>query len=193
MKVCRRCLTEKPASEFRRDDRYADGLGSWCRECHRVRNSEWARENRERLSRKAADYRANNRDQARTANRKFKRTHAVEIKAATREWVLNNRDRRRATDAARKAAKLRATPPWVDRKAISRVYRLAILAERLTGIRMHVDHIVPLQHPLVCGLHVPANLQILPGNYNEAKRNHWPLPEYLDPFPAPPVQEAMAL
>ena len=40
---------------------------------------------------------------------------------------------------------------------------------------MHVDHIVLLQHQLVCGLHVAENLQILPGAFNETKRNHWPL------------------
>jgi hypothetical protein len=72
----------------------------------------------------------------------------------------------------RQAAKLRATPPWADKKAMQEVYRLAReLSE--AGVPHDVDHIVPLQHALVCGLHCPANLQVLPRRANRLKHNRW--------------------
>ena len=40
-----------------------------------------------------------------------------------------------------------------------------------TGVVHHVDHEMPLVHPLVSGLHVPANLQVIPGSMNRKKSN----------------------
>ena len=75
----------------------------------------------------------------------------------------------RAACARRRAAKLNATPAWADRQAIAAVYAEA------AAKGMHVDHIVPLKSKLVCGLHVPWNLQVLPGPENIRKSNRfWP-------------------
>ena len=55
------------------------------------------------------------------------------------------------------------------------------LAARKTALktggvdRWEVDHIVPLQSPIVCGLHVEHNLQVIPASKNRSKHNrHWP-------------------
>lgn len=89
-------------------------------------------------------------------------------KAAERATALRN-----AAGARRHAAKLQRTPPWANQRAISGVYALARRLTRLTGLEHHVDHIVPLQGKLVCGLHVHTNLQILPGPENCRKNNHF--------------------
>lgn len=67
----------------------------------------------------------------------------------------------------------RVVPTWVSQEECRRVY----LDARSRGLE--VDHIVPLIHPLVCGLHVEFNLQPLTKAENNAKGNkHWPdMPE----------------
>lgn len=66
-----------------------------------------------------------------------------------------------------KARNAKATPPWADLQAIALIYMQA----RRQG--MEVDHIVPIGHPLVCGLHVEHNLQLLRSDANRAKGNRW--------------------
>lgn len=173
MKHCRRCQAEKPLSEFRRDPRYRDGYGSWCKSCHRERSSEWAKENRARVTIKAAEWRAANPEKAREVSTAYHRRNVTKRAQLHAAWAKANSDKRTASTAKRNAAKKNATPPWADLDAIAAIYAEAKRIQQETGVRMHVDHIIPLQHDLVCGLHCEGNLQILPGSVNESKNNKW--------------------
>lgn len=69
----------------------------------------------------------------------------------------------------------RATPPWANMKAIAAFYVEAQYRSQKQGELYVVDHIVPKIHPLVCGLHVPANLRVIHWLDNAIKGNfHWP-------------------
>ena len=75
---------------------------------------------------------------------------------------------------ARKIALRKATPAWVRftyTGEIGEKYTQAQRLTRTTGTVHHVDHIVPLQHEAVCGLHVPWNLQVITARENTAKHN----------------------
>ena len=66
-------------------------------------------------------------------------------------------------------------PAWADRAQIKWVYQWSKLLTKMTGEQHSVDHIVPLHHPLVCGLHTPDNLTIERMVVNRLKSNiYWP-------------------
>lgn len=73
--------------------------------------------------------------------------------------------------AYRRAFKKQATPKWANRSEIVKIYKECRNLSRTTGIPHHVDHIIPLQNKLVCGLHVHWNLQILTATENISKNN----------------------
>lgn len=66
----------------------------------------------------------------------------------------------------------RARPPWASASDIAAIYTEAKRMSAETGVQYSVDHIVPLLHPLVCGLHCPDNLRIVPLKTNVAKSNY---------------------
>ena len=85
-------------------------------------------------------------------------------RAACRKWHRENPWVAQANNAKRRAARLKATPPWADLEKIKQIYE-----KRPKG--HHVDHIIPLQGRNVCGLHVHYNLQYLPAEENQRKYN----------------------
>lgn len=88
-----------------------------------------------------------------------------------KEYRETHRPLRAANEAARRSQQLQATPIWADLEEIKHFYFEAAQITKQTGIPHQVDHHVPLQSNLVCGLHCPANLRIIPSNENQKKRN----------------------
>jgi hypothetical protein len=66
-----------------------------------------------------------------------------------------------------------ATPSWASRTAVTAIYLERERVTLETGIPHHVDHIVPLVHPQVCGLHCEHNLRVIPGAENQSKSNRF--------------------
>lgn len=77
------------------------------------------------------------------------------------EWLKNHPRRSYVRQ------RILATPPWPGlRNQLRKMYAIKIPG-------WSWDHDIPLNHPYVCGLHVPANLKRVPHACNAAKNNKW--------------------
>ena len=179
MKPCSHCREVKPIVAFSRSSARPDGFHCICKVCDAARRKA-LRESRieDERARDNARY-PTRRDAKRAYDRDYYLKHATRIKADVSEYGRQNRGRLRPLACARSrkrvALKLNATPPWADTQKVNEVYRLAAAMSELTGEPYHVDHIVPLQSKLVCGLHNEFNLRVIPKSENQAKGNRtWP-------------------
>lgn len=169
-KHCARCATTKEAAEFGKNAGRKDGLAVYCRICTKTYMAGKTY---------GKDRWANMREHESERNRLYRAKAADRLLPAHREKAARRRKERpdlvNATNMARKAAERSAIPAWADRKQISTIYRKAKELSAAFGVDLQVDHVVPLRSKLVCGLHTPANLQLLSADLNYAKRNwHWP-------------------
>ena len=151
-KVCRDCGNEILLTSFPTDNIKVDGHSSYCKPCDYIRRKQNKLDNPERTARTLKNW---------------KELNPLWIK----RWYANNVGKVRAYSSKRRARKLRATPLWVETDDIEKLYDLAVLYGEISGVKRHVDHIVPLKHDLVCGLHCLDNLQILTESENCKKSN----------------------
>jgi len=108
---------------------------------------------------------------ARSARQRIE--NAETQRAHKRKWKSKNKGLVNAHTAKRRAAKLNATPKWLNAghaAEIEGVYLYAQIFSQI-GEQLHVDHVVPLQGENVCGLHAPWNLQVIPASENHSKSN----------------------
>jgi hypothetical protein len=178
------CESPQPLVNFSRNARNKDGLYTYCKACAAVQMKAWRKANAERVRTSTvawrsanavrvkevkAAYHARNKEQINARHAAWRKENHEQHKAACAAWCAKNPARRAALQKKRNAAKLRATPAWANKTAILAYYTLARELSMLTGERYHVDHIVPLQGELVCGLHVENNLQVIPASKNISK------------------------
>jgi len=107
-----------------------------------------------------AEYRERNEDKIKPYLREYSKKRAKENPALYYSYWRK-----------RELTKQNACPKWADLKEINSIYKNCRRISEETGIKHHVDHIIPLHHPLVCGLHVSTNLQILTAEDNLKKNN----------------------
>lgn len=162
-------FTGKPCSKGHISERHT--LGGNCRVCQKARKST------EEYKSYQKKHRAENKEYYLERTRLYRAAGKGKYKKTSKEWKKNNRSSVNASNAKRKASKLKATPPWLskeDKKTIAAIYKMSTRLSSCLGIEHHVDHIVPLKGDSVCGLHVPWNLQAIPATINIRKNNKLP-------------------
>jgi hypothetical protein len=166
--LCPICEQTKPDSEYYKTRGRPCG---YCRACHALKAKAWKQANRD--IERAIDRRSRERNLEKRYAR-TRRWHAKNkdrVAARRKLWAAENKDVIFANNAKRRALELWALPVWVDQQEVRKIYRAAALMSAVTGVKYHVDHIVPLKSPHVCGLHWEGNLQVIPAIDNMKKHN----------------------
>lgn len=170
MKTCSTCKIEKLFSEFSKQKASKDGYHYQCKSCAKEYMKSYRELNRTFLLKQMRENALRNREK----RIRYKELNRGHISSKNREYKTVNKSRINAATAKRRAKKLCATPAWLTKEElveIEELYEIAQAFKLYTGQEYHVDHIVPLQSKIVCGLHVPWNLQILEASENLSKHN----------------------
>lgn len=178
-KVCRTCEKRRAVTKYHMDKSKKDGYALHCRDCTNLRK------------RKAYKDNPGVGDKARARTRARWAEDPAAIKEINRQSYGKHREKiiKRVVETTRKRAKedpawKTAWGAWKVNKARDRVPAWADFKEDLLPIyrqlyedydpRVYVvDHVVPVNGVLVCGLHVKENLQIITRKENGTKGNEW--------------------
>lgn len=159
-KVCKKCEVEKSLTDFYRDANGRLGRKGICKKCQSVAHKEFHDSTKDKYYPMA---------RARRDNNEYRKKHAERNLAR----YYKDKHYAFASSGKRRARKLNATPSWANSKSIRAFYKTALHLSETTGLTYHVDHIIPLQGKLVCGLHVENNLQVIPEFDNISKGNRF--------------------
>lgn len=135
------------------------------------RSREWQIANKKRDAENKKRWRIANPDLVRELRDRWYAARPDRRKEESKTYREKHPDKCRALSSSKRARKVNAVPEWRDKKAIHDIYREARRLSIEKGIKYHVDHVIPLKHPSVCGLHVAVNLQILTAHENMKKYN----------------------
>jgi len=184
-----------------------DGRMSICKDCDAAKARKWHANNQEKSRARAKKYREENREHVLQKDRdryyndkenilkqreehyennremiiervgKYQRENREVNRKARKKHYQNNKTDYMARSATRRAAKLNATPEWLNEIhhiQIQWYYAAAKMMSETTGVLHHVDHIHPIQGNGFTGLHVPWNLRVIKAEENLSKGNKIP-------------------
>ena len=177
---CKKCFNENGKKHYESNkEHYLSLMREW-RNKHKEELRSYMKkyylENKEWFNNKGREWRKKNFHLEQKANKRWREENRERKAATNLAWARKNPEKIGASVARHRAAKLKAMPKWANDFFIEEAYDLAARRSKLKTCgyaKWHVDHIVPLQSKLVCGLHVEHNLQVIPDKANISKNNRW--------------------
>lgn len=157
-KNCFKCHATKPLTSFHKHKQMKDGRLNKCSACTVRDVARW----------RSGNPGCRSREHARVIKKNGRMTRE-EYFAKRKENAIGRR-----ASSIKYAHKRRLRTQNVDNFTdfvVEECCALAVEREAVTGFKWHIDHIVPLFHDKASGLHVAANLQVVPGWWNFRKNN----------------------
>lgn len=92
MKTCKKCEETKDYSDFFKDKSKKDGFDIYCKECNKIRKSQYYLKNKELISEKNSKWKENNRDKLIEDSKVYYQLNKEKITKTKKEYRLKNKD-----------------------------------------------------------------------------------------------------
>lgn len=185
-KICSKCNTLKPIKDFHKRSKLKSGYRSECKDCGCARRRKYHSDNHDKSIQSNIDWKQKNKEKVREYSKKYlknnkeslalkKKEYNIRSVEKRRDYRLKNKDRYTMHKATRRFLE-KASSVYNDefnQFLMEECYSLSRLRSDITGIKWHVDHVIPLNGKNVCGLHVGINLRVIPAIENLRKSNSY--------------------
>ena len=170
MKECNTCHLSLPFLDFHKMKASKDRHSNKCKICAK----KYSDANKSRISENGKKWREENKEKHALRCKQWKLDNAETHKQQKKESRQRNSSTANANNQRKIASQKERTPSWLTTKdllIIKEFYKMVKEKTKATGVKYHVDHIIPLQGTNVSGLHCPSNLQVLTATENCMKSN----------------------
>lgn len=175
-KQCIKCNEIKLIEDFHNNNRTHDKKHYYCKVCNKNLSNIWHKNNLNQSRNNAKAWNIKNPNKVKKIAANWYENNKDKKKAQVKIWSIKNKEKVNSLSSKKRAIKLNRTPKWLTKihfNEINLFYKLAKIKTEKTGVKHHVDHIIPLQGKNISGLHVPWNLQILTETENIKKSNKY--------------------
>jgi hypothetical protein len=174
MKFCTSCKNKKSLEFFSFCKKSKDQLQDKCKDCAKLYMKKRYAETKHIQLEKQKIYHVLNKEKRNISCSLYKKENHKKCLELQQKWKQKNKHKIYESNSLRRASKKNATPNWLSneqRWMIEQAFDIANIRSKITKLKWHVDHIVPLTSNVVCGLHVPWNLQVIEAKQNLKKYN----------------------
>lgn len=184
MKECRECKVTKDVTEFHKKSSSKDGLNSLCKDCRSITRKKHGEDTKEHQSKVRKAYRERNKERVSEQKKRAYKKHKVHILQRVKTYRERNREsvleygrnhylENKHIYIAHSQKRKDRLKDGINDDYMDRLKELYYVSTAISNgdIKYQVDHIIPLTHPDVCGLHVPWNMQLLTEDENKSKKN----------------------
>lgn len=129
-----------------------------------IKSKIYREKNKKLIKQLSHNYHKNNANIINAKKKLYRKQNKEKIKTTIKNWYNKNYYRYLVAKAKRRTLLKQAIPKFANLDKIKEIYKNCPKG-------YHVDHIIPLNNPIVCGLHVEWNLQYLSAKENCSKSN----------------------